>query len=199
MNYYMLLEIKSDASQNEIKKAYRKMAQKYHPDHFGKDASPFLKIQEAYQILSDPVKRHKYDRTLSQPPSGETLFQRKTKERYGSEPEPLIPGKSFIREKPISLSHSFTTFSPSFEEMFDRLFNQFHSNYVRKSDRKENLKVEITLRHEEALAGGSFQLMVPVRKFCPLCSGTGTVGIWDCQRCLSAGFIDTEIRNVFIS
>jgi DnaJ-class molecular chaperone len=42
MNYYLILGIEADASKAEIKEAYRKMVQKFHPDHFGEDSSPFL-------------------------------------------------------------------------------------------------------------------------------------------------------------
>jgi len=59
-NYYEILEIPRTASQDEIKKAYRKLALKYHPDKGG-DQEKFKKINEAYQVLSDPQKRVSYD------------------------------------------------------------------------------------------------------------------------------------------
>lgn len=70
MDYYDILEIKKTASENDIKKAYRKLALKYHPDKAKSDATPsdkaaheekFKKISEAYTVLSDPEKRKKYD------------------------------------------------------------------------------------------------------------------------------------------
>ena len=63
-NYYNILEIDEDASQNEIKKAYRKLAVKYHPDKNQGDTNAgenFKKIAEAYEILSDENKKKKYD------------------------------------------------------------------------------------------------------------------------------------------
>ncbi len=63
-DYYSILGIKKDSSADEIKKAYRKLAHKYHPDKGGgKDAEEkFKEINEAYQVLSDPAKRSSYDR-----------------------------------------------------------------------------------------------------------------------------------------
>ena len=62
--YYKILGVKKDATQEEIKKAYRKMAMKYHPDHAEGDKASeekFKKISEAYAVLSDPEKRKQYD------------------------------------------------------------------------------------------------------------------------------------------
>ena len=62
-NYYEILEIKRDATQAEIKTAYRRLAKKYHPDNASQDprmAERFQEIQEAYSVLSDPEKRKIY-------------------------------------------------------------------------------------------------------------------------------------------
>ncbi|MFR3299278.1 MAG: DnaJ domain-containing protein, partial [Fusobacterium sp.] len=69
-DYYDLLGVEKTASENDIKKAYRKLAMKYHPDKFSnasekekKEAEEkFKEVNEAYQVLSDPDKRAKYDR-----------------------------------------------------------------------------------------------------------------------------------------
>jgi len=63
-NYYLILGITSDATLNDIKEAYRKLAKEFHPDHYGENLSPFLAIQEAYSVLSDPIKRQTHDLTV---------------------------------------------------------------------------------------------------------------------------------------
>lgn len=60
MNYYEILEIAKTATPDEIKRAYRKLASKHHPDKGG-DTSKFQQIEEAYRILSDPQQRAQYD------------------------------------------------------------------------------------------------------------------------------------------
>lgn len=62
MDYYEILGVSKSATQEEIKRAYRKLALKYHPDKgSGGDEKKFKEINEAYQVLSDPVKRRQYD------------------------------------------------------------------------------------------------------------------------------------------
>jgi DnaJ family protein A protein 2 len=60
-DYYSILNITKQASQNEIKQAYKKLALKYHPDKQNGDTAQFQKIQEAYDTLCDPAKRERYD------------------------------------------------------------------------------------------------------------------------------------------
>jgi molecular chaperone DnaJ len=60
-DYYQILGVSKDASKDDIKKAFRKMAQKYHPDKQGGDEAKFKEVNEAYQILSDDSKRKNYD------------------------------------------------------------------------------------------------------------------------------------------
>lgn len=61
-DFYDILGVSRDASQDEIKRAYRKLAHQYHPDKAGKEhEAKFKEVNEAYQVLSDPEKRQRYD------------------------------------------------------------------------------------------------------------------------------------------
>jgi molecular chaperone DnaJ len=66
MDYYSVLNIPKSASQDEIKKAFRSLALKYHPDRNGGDETKFKEIQNAYEILSDSEKRQQYDNPMHQ-------------------------------------------------------------------------------------------------------------------------------------
>jgi len=79
-NYYQILGVEKTASDDEIKKAYRRLAMKHHPDRGG-DQNEFQNIQEAYAVLSDPQKRQQYDNPQPEfqgqgiPPGFEDLFR----------------------------------------------------------------------------------------------------------------------------
>ena len=193
MNYYLILGIDSDASEAEIKDAYRHLVLKYHPDHFGEDSSSFLKIQEAYQVLSDPELKRRYDQSLATAKPRSSHPNRRMPGRYPQEAEPLIPGAGSSSTESVSLSGSFETYSPSFSEIFDRILTNFGHGMKPKSERMEELKVKVTLNSSQAASGGSIKLSMPIRIECPLCEGTGYVGFWECHRCLSYGFIDTDL------
>jgi DnaJ-class molecular chaperone len=60
-NYYDILEVPKNATQNEIKKAYHKLALQYHPDKNPTGEAQFKEIGEAYVVLSDPQRRRNYD------------------------------------------------------------------------------------------------------------------------------------------
>lgn len=96
-NYYYFLGIKENASEEEIKKAYRKLSLKYHPDKNENDeffAHRFMEIHEAYEILGDPEKRRIYDDNLGHqqrsyrptlPPSIKTFSANKIRVQKGQE------------------------------------------------------------------------------------------------------------------
>lgn len=193
-NYYIVLGISPDATFKQIRSAYLQLAKEFHPDHFGPDYRPFLDVQEAYSVLSNPSKREEYDRTIRK----NRIFGRLG--RPG--PEPLKAGGTFVeplkpRERPVdlgeaSLTRSFRTFGPSFDEIFDRLWGNFSRLSRPKKEMVESLTAEITLTPEEAQRGGHIRIVVPSRAVCPTCGGYGGVDIYECWRCAGEGAISGE-------
>jgi molecular chaperone DnaJ len=123
-NYYFILGVKSDATIKQIREAYRRLAKELHPDYYGQDSGPFIDLQEAYAVLSDPTRRRTYDdiKQASYEDQGRSgrvrtdqLISRKPT------PEPLIPSQDQAGLGELSLTHSFRTFGPSFEDLFDLL------------------------------------------------------------------------------
>jgi molecular chaperone DnaJ len=60
-NYYLILGVESDVTMEQIRAAYLRQAKDLHPDYYGQDIGPFIDLQEAYAVLSDPARRRAYD------------------------------------------------------------------------------------------------------------------------------------------
>lgn len=124
-DYYSVLGIKKSASQEEIKKAYRSMAMKHHPDRGG-DEDKFKQINEAYEILSDPEKRQMVD--------------------MGVDPNAQYQGQGGFQQGPFEFHFG----SGNFEDIFQH-FNFGFGNRRTARNRSVNVNVELTL--EEVLHG----------------------------------------------
>jgi molecular chaperone DnaJ len=191
-NYYIVLGIKSDAKPEKIKSAYRQKVQEFHPDHYGQDCEPFIKIQEAYSVLSDPVRRRAYDDSMRAEKFRVPIHADLTPRRTHRPTEPLIPHQELDDLRHVSLGRSFHTYRPSFDEIFDRLLGDFLNVDPPKSQRSKNLNVEIPISREQASRGGSARVYIPARMECPICDGFGNVGFFDCMRCDGSGYVSGE-------
>ena len=183
-NYYVILGVASDASGDDIKSAFRRRAMELHPDTSGLESGPFLELQEAYGVLSDPWRRRHYDHeahsmAMCRRPWG-PVAEPLVRERPRGEPfrPPASPRNSAKFRREI-----FERESPKFEELFDRLWSNFESVNQPKSESLESLTMEVVVSHEEARFGGRVQVGIPARATCPACGGHGTVGFYECWRC----------------
>ena len=155
-NYYLILRLAPGATSKQIRSAYRRRALELHPDLTGLGSDQFLELQEAYDVLSDPVRRQIYDREAEDIPirrvdamrPPETVIPR----RYRG--EPLVADRSKRQPDDISLFGSFETFSPSLDEVFERLWSNFTFFTRPKAERLESLNLEVPLSPEQALVGG---------------------------------------------
>ncbi len=141
--YYELLGISEDASQDEIKKAYRKKAKKYHPDS-NKDTADeekFKKINKAYDVLSDEDKRKKYD-------------------QFGKQGVEGHAGRGQRRA------------ASNFQDLFEQIFGGGGFGGQRKRGGK-NLKIHTTISLEEAYSGVEKTFEVERKSKCSECNGSG--------------------------
>ncbi len=194
-NYYLILSVGPEATLEEIKSAYRRRALELHPDVSHSSSEPFLELQEAYAVLSDPGRREAYDERAAEVPGkvrgGEP---RETPTRIGRSRSAewftgVEPAGGF---REASLLRSFETFHPSFDELFDRIWSNFEVVTRPKSERLRSLTVDVPLSSEQARAGGEMRLLVPARVQCPSCRGMGAVGPYECWRCEGQGALTGE-------
>ena len=155
---YNILGVSKEASQEEIRRSYRKLARKYHPDANPDDPdaeSRFKEIQHAYEILSNPEKRREYD-------EGPRTF-------FGSQ------GAAAGRGGPGSAGfRGFSDFSDLFGSFGDLgdIFGRSTRN--RETALKgEDITVSINLKFRDALSGVTTRVSVPVEEECGSCLGTG--------------------------
>jgi molecular chaperone DnaJ len=152
-DYYNLLGVTRGASADEIKKAYRAMAMKFHPDRNPGDRSAeqkFKEINEAYDVLKDDQKRAAYDRF------GHAAFENGTGSGRGG-----FHGFDF----------SATGFADIFDEMFGEFMNRGRGGQARS--RGADLRYNLTISLQEAFAGKQAGIKVPGSAVCDACHGTG--------------------------
>ncbi len=182
-DYYQILGIKRDAKPEEIKKAYRRLARKYHPDVNPGDKvaeERFKLITEAYDVLSDPKKRAVYDRhgyyaeNLSGAATGS-----QTRGRGGFD---------FSGFDWSSGSSSGTSFRDIFAELFGG-GKQEREPPRPQPTRGADIEMPLALSFEEAVKGLTTNITVNRSEQCPRCQGAGDMGgpLLVCSTCKGSG------------
>jgi len=193
-DYYLVLRLAPEATQEQIRSAYRRLALELHPDLTGLGSDRFLELKEAYDVLSDPVLRQSYDRKAQEIPihriepmrAPETIVQRRHRG------EPLMTDWPTGKLDDISLFGSYESFSPSLDEVFERLRSNFTLLTRPKAERLESLNVEVPLSPQQAFAGGEVCILIPARQACPACDGHGGIGPYECSHCEGHGAVTGE-------
>jgi DnaJ-class molecular chaperone len=183
-DYYEILGVGRNASEDELKKAYRKLARKYHPDVNPGDKSAegkFKELNEAYEVLSDPEKRKRYD-------------QLGANWKAGADFTPP-PGWEGARVDLGDLGDLFGGGrGPSgFSDFFESLFGGARRAGARAGPgfamRGNDVEAEITLTLEEAHRGTTRSLTLQTTDRCPDCGGTGSKDGRPCPTCRGAGLV----------
>lgn len=184
-NYYLILGVTVEASLEEIKNAYRRLAKEFHPDYYGKDYTNFHAIQEAYEVLCDPERRRQHDLFIeSEQRASVPLQSLSRKERGRGEVESMRPlaGSAFRPAAGLT----------SLQSIFGRVQRGFSRSAALREERQGTHSLVVSLTLEQARAGGYLRIMLPVRQRCQNCMGQGSVGWQRCRRCGGDGVF---IRN----
>jgi len=178
-DYYQILGVSRNASEKEIKQAYRRLARKHHPDLNPGDKSAeakFKEINAAYEVLSDPEKRKKYDQFGEQWEYAEQFAKSGGQERVRWD-----------------FNRGGTTFEygdlSGFGDIFSSLFGDsgVGSRMRRGSQRGQDVESTIEVSLEEAYHGSMRVIQLQIEEPCTACGGTGRVGNRVCTICNGAG------------
>lgn len=191
-DYYHILGVAKTASDEEIKKAYRKLAHQYHPDKPSGDEKRFKEINEAYQVLSDRAKRTHYDRFGTAEPGG----------GFGGAQWGGFPGGA-----PNWGGFGFDFDSQNFGDMgdFGDIFESFFEGLGVRAPRKtyergSDLEIHEAITLEEAFRGVMKTLRLRTFVQCAKCGGKGAEvasGFEKCFACDGRGEIREQRRTFF--
>src|SRR5262245_23517646 len=169
MDLYVILGLEREASEDDIRRAYRRLARRYHPDINPGDrvaATEFRRIAEAFETLVDPVRRQQYD--------------------AGSVPAATHEKRTFEFEGfDFSVSVSGAS-APTFGDLFADILQTGAQPRQGERERGADLHLSLTLTFDEALRAGSHDVTITRAERCRLCRGRGIVPVPE-SRCSTCG------------
>ena len=194
-DYYNILGVSKDASDDEIKKAYRKLAHKFHPDKSGGDEARFKEVNEAYQVLSDKEKRSQYDQY------GQTFEQAQSQGGFSGF-EGFRDFSSFAEGFDFNFGGRRSGGFSGFEDIFGDIFQQagFGQRGRRtRANRGEDIQVDVEISFAEMVWGSEKELELYKRMKCSRCGGDGVEPgskKIECPTCKGEGQIETRRRTI---
>jgi molecular chaperone DnaJ len=168
-DYYTVLGVNRDASEDDIKKAYRKLAMKHHPDRNLEDKGAeekFKEAKEAYEILSDAKKRAAYD-------------------QFGH--AGVDPSAGFGAGRGGMGPEGFGGFADAFGDIFGEIFGQGQRGRGNGMFRGADLRYNLELSLEEAARGHEAKIRIPTLESCSTCHGSGSKPGTTTKPCTTCG------------
>ena len=210
-DYYNVLGVSKSATQEEIKKAYKRLAREHHPDRNAGDKTAenrFKEVSEAYQVLSDPDKRKQYDMFGRTGPQGDPGFWGRTQNPGGA------------GQYTWSSSSGGNDFD--LKDLFGQIFGRagrktqhadgfsgknpfdagsgpydFGFNYDIGPEPGRNVEADVTIPFDEAMKGGTQRISMHRNRNCSACGGTGTNRVGKSMECtVCAGKGRKQVANL---
>jgi curved DNA-binding protein len=185
-DYYKILGVERNATSDDIRTAFRKLARKYHPD-VAKDKKQaeekFKEINEANEVLSDPEKRKKYDELGAD-------------WKNGPQPHPGFGGQgAYGGRSGGGNAEGFEFVGTGFSDFFEQIFGGAHGGRAGfgrpQTERGSDVEGVIMVTLEEAMTGSVRPISVRRNTVCPECQGTGVKGRRECPTCGGTGAISS--------
>lgn len=188
MDYYEILGITKNASQDEIKKAFHRLAHKYHPDKGG-DEKKFKEINEAYQVLSDATKRAQYDQF------GRVFDQN------GAGPDMSGFNWAWGNRPQGDVDFDFGDIGDIFEDFFGGGFGSGARRATKKDSRKgKDIQVDIEIPLERTLKESVEKINLAKYVVCHRCQGSGaepSSKVKECFSCRGTGQVQQIKKTIF--
>lgn len=195
-DYYEVLGVNKNATDDELKKAYRKLAKKYHPDanldNKAEAEAKFKEVNEAYETLSNPQKRRMYDQFGPEGPQG-----------FGGGAGGPFGGQNGY----YSYSSSGFDGFGDFGDLGDIFSSFFGGSFGGKSSRKQNgpkkgadLNLQLDITFEEAFLGVEKEIIINRNEECSHCHGTGArpgTSVTKCPECNGTGQV-RQVQNTIL-
>jgi molecular chaperone DnaJ len=174
-DYYKTLGVEKNATQEEIKKAFRRLAIKYHPDKNEGDENKFKEINEAYQVLSDPQKRSQYD-------------------QFGT----TFEGRGFDFSQWENLRRQWGFDGGDFEFDLGSIFDNVFGG-GRRRKKGQDISINLGVSFEDAALGTNKNITLAKYVTCETCQGTGAKDqkVKTCSACSGQGQIKSS-RQTFL-
>lgn len=196
-DYYNILGVNKNATDDELKKAFRKMAKKYHPDanpdNKAEAEAKFKEVNEAYEVLSNPQKRKMYDQFGTVDPSA----------GFGGAGGPFGGGNGYYSYSSSGFD-GFTDFGDLgdiFSSFFGGGFGSQRANRRNNGPRKgDDLNISMEITFEESFLGVEKEITITRQETCSVCNGKGTKnasGVIKCPTCGGTGQV-RQMQNTIL-
>ncbi len=185
-DYYKILGVEKNATESDIKKAFSKLAHKYHPDKQGGDEAKFKEVNEAYQVLKDKDKRQKYDQF------GTADFG----SGFGGAGAGGFNWQDFTQGGGFSSANGAEFDFGDIGDIFGDFFGSSRGR-GRRSQKGRDIQTEFHITFEESVFGVEKHIKLNKKIVCDKCDGKGGLNPQKCSKCNGSGRVTIQQQTFF--